>query len=130
MKIKHLVLTATLLISNVAKADGSSVREEYDDLMKSSGKWSFLSDTSIFFGVLAGSASVYSYNRGEYYRQLSGMRLLTPHEEDQERMWKNLCDGAGYSSAGLLAVGLIGLGVELHYENRAHQFALDMGVKF
>lgn len=129
-----LVLSSTVSYADESTRDSSrnnsGIRNEYDDLMKSSGKWDFIGSSAIVLGVLAGATSVYAYQRGDYYRDREKHLGLTPHEQDEKMKWKNLCDGAGYGAAGLLGFGLFGVLMEVHYENRAHQFALDMGVKF
>ena len=129
--MKIFMIAFCLLFSTFARAeDRSGVRQEYDDLIKSSGKWSFISNTSVFFGLLAGSVSYYAYNRGLVYRDLEKNRELTNHELGEYKMWRGVCDNAGYGGAAMLGFGLLGAVVEMHYENRAHAFALDMGVKF
>lgn len=131
VKMKNCIIALCLLFSTYAKADDrSGVRVEYDDLMKSSGKWSFISSTNIVFGVLAGSASYYAYNRGLFYRDVQNHRELSPHETSEYKMWRGIADNAGYGAVGLFGVALMGTVLEMHYENRAHAFALDMGVKF
>lgn len=130
--MKTLIIFLICLFSGVAKAgsDGSGVREQYDDLMKDSGKWGFISNSMYFTALLGFGGSYYAYNRGNTYKELQKTRGLSLHEQDEMLMWKSVMKNAGYAGGAGLVLGLIGTGASLQYENRAHQFAVDMKVEF
>lgn len=136
MKVFILLISmfATLAHAEESQRDStrnvSGVRNEYDDLLKSSGKWEFLGTSSIVLGLLSGGVSLYAYHRQEYYLDLQKRKILDQHEEHEKNMWKDVTDATGYGGAALVGFGLFGYYMEMHYENRAHQFGLDMSVKF
>lgn len=116
--------------SEIVTRNSSGVRNEYDDLMKSSGKWGFISTSFFTVGVVSGLTSLYCYQRGQTYRDLSNQRTLTPHEQSEKQKWQDYTDATGYGAAGLIGLGLGAAYMELKYEGRAHEFALDMKVNF
>lgn len=138
--MKTLFIAAILVSTSVQAAEtqrnseitrnNSGVRNEYDDLMKSSGKWSFLGTSFLTLGVISGLGSLYCYERGENYQNLKKDRKLDLHEESEYKKWQDLTNALGYGAGGLLAVGLGATLMEIRYEGRAHEFALDMRVNF
>jgi hypothetical protein len=106
------------------------VRAEYDDLMRTSGEWKFVAKSTLILGLAGAGYSYYAYSRYEGYLNLAKTRTLTPHEEDQEKLWQDACNDVGIGSGAFLAISLGAYIGEVHYELRAHAFALDMGVKF
>lgn len=137
--MKSLILIAAIVISPIIHAEesirdssrnNSGVRNEYDDLMKSSGKWDFLGTSFLTLGVISGLGSLYCYQRGEHYSDLKKERTLTTHELSEYKQWQDLTNATGYGALGLLGIGFGATMMEMKYENRAHSFALDMKVNF
>ena len=130
--MKNLVILIVCLFSSVAKADsdGSGVRDQYDEMMKSSGKWGFISNSMYLTALLSFGGSYYAYNRSKTYKELMKTRDLSLHEQQEMVMWLSVMNTAGYAGGAGLVFGLIGTGASLQYENRAHQFAIDMKVHF
>lgn len=128
--MKSLIIILAFMFSSASFA-GEGVRREYDELMKKSGKWSFISSSFFACSLLTGAASVYAHDQRKYYvDRKKNVGFLTEYEKEQYDMWTNARDIAGWSTAGLLVLSLYGNVVELNYENRAHQFAIDMKVEF
>lgn len=131
LNVLLVIFITVLSIARTAHAEGEGVRTEYDSLMKSSGKWDFISSSTLTLGLLSGAVAAYAHDRRLYYVETEKERgFLDLHETEQFRMWTNLRDVTGWSSVGLLGIGIGGYIMELKYENRAHQFALDMKVSF
>lgn len=133
--MKSLIVMLALVFSTQALAQEPTpgrvgVREQYDDLMKQAGKWDFLQSGSIWAGIATGTVALYSYNRSLYYRDLKKDRELSTHEKSEFEMWDTAANNAGYGAGAFLCLAIWGSAVEVHYENKAHAFALDMGVKF
>lgn len=137
--MKTLLLVLITLFAQVGKAEeiqrdatrnNSGIRNEYDDLMKNSGKWEFLGNTCYVLGALSAATSVYAWQRGQVYREEAKQHTLSLHDQSELKKWQDLTDATGYGAAGLIGVGLFGTLMEIRYENRAHEFALDMKVNF
>src|SRR5262245_16109529 len=110
--------------------DRIGVRAQYDDLMKSSGKWDYLANSSIILGIAIGAGALYGYNRSVYYRDLAKDRELDAHEKREFEMWDGVANNGGFAAGACFGFALFGASMEAVYESKAHSFALDMGVKF
>jgi len=129
--MKYVIMALVLSLASPALADDrNGVREQYDDLMKASGKWNYISSSSVVFGLLFGAGSLYAYNRSLYYRSLLKERELDAHEAKEFETWDGVANHAGYTAAACFGFAIFGAAMEVRYENKAHAFALDMGVKF
>jgi hypothetical protein len=127
-----LTLLIICLPSPSFAQDRKSVREHYDDLMKASGKWDYISSSSIVLGVVLGAGAIYAYNRSVYYRDLMKKdgKDLDAHEKREFERWDNLANTGGFAAGACFGFAIFGASVEAVYQDKAHAFALDMGVKF
>lgn len=131
--MRSVVTLLSLALSTSALAqDRNGVREQYDDLMKASGKWDYISNSSIVLGILLGAGSVYAYNRSVYFRDLKKKesRDMDQHEKREFEMWDNLANTGGFAAGACFGFAIFGASMEAVYEHKAHSFALDIGVKF
>ncbi len=129
--MKALIIALIALFALPARAeDRVGVREQYDDLMKTSGKWDYICNSSIVMGIFVGAGSLYSYNRSLYYKSQMKERDLTAHESREFEQWDGLANHLGYGAGALFGLAIFGNAMEIHYEAKSHAFALDMGVKF
>ena len=137
--MKNIIIVIGILITSSAYSEeiqrdasrnNSGVRNEYDDLMKSSGRWEFLSEGFFTLGLLSGATSLYCYQRGQPYRDAAKQHTLNLHDQTELKRWQDVTDATGYGGVALIGLGLGSMVMEVNYENRAHSFALDMKVNF
>lgn len=133
--MKNVILAMFLVFptSALAHEEGETnygVRAEYDGMIKDSGKWGFISNFLYLNAALWAGGSYYASTRADKYSVMAKQAPLSEHDLAQQQMWQQVSHGAGYGAAGFLVFGLIGTGMSLQYESRAHEFALDMHIKF
>ena len=105
-------------------------QDQYDDYMKSAGKWDMISDSFIFLTFVGLGGNYYSLNKAQQYEQIKNQRPLTPNEQKQYDIWQSAENGSVAVTAGGLVFGLIGYRLQVHYENKAHRFALEVGTSW
>lgn len=105
-------------------------QERYDSDMKSAGKWDFISDSLLLMTLVSLGGTYYSLDKYQKLDDLSKQRPLTADEEKQRKKWDNYTQTGAGAVGGCLILGVVGWGVQLHYENRAHMFALEVGTSW
>lgn len=119
-----------VVCQNVDVDAGKQHQEDYDGSMKSAGKWDLISDSLFLMTVVSIGGTYYSLNKAQTFDALAKQRDLTPQELKDQKKWNAYAsDGVG-ATAGCLVFGLITYGVQIHYENKAHNFALEVGTSW
>lgn len=105
-------------------------QERYDEDMKLSGKWDFISTSFYAMTIVGLGATYYSLNKAHDIETAGKGRQLTIQEQQELDKWDANTKTAASLTGGVFVLGLLGHGMQLHYERKAHSFAIQAGVSW